>query len=86
MTEKIILIVTYPELTLPYVEYIDPSIQYLEKQIRNIVETSGFDFNKDIEMIEKLLKDGINERVRVILEYGGMTGYDVLYVLFVINN
>jgi len=84
MTEKIILITTYPELTLPYVEYIDPSIQYLERQIRNIVEeTSGFD--EDIEMIEKLLKEnGIN--VRVILEYGGMTGYDVLYVLFVINN
>jgi len=82
MAEKIILIATYPELTLPYVEYIDPSIQYLERQIRNIVEeTSGFD--KDIEMIEKLLKEnGIN----VSLEYGGMTGYDVLYVLFVINN
>jgi len=82
MAEKIILIATYPELTLPYVEYIDPSIQYLERQIRNIVEeTSGFD--KDIEMIEKLLKEnGIN----VSLEYGGMTGYDVLYVLYVINN
>jgi len=84
MTEKIILITTYPELTLPYVEYIDPSIQYLERQIRNIVEeTSGFD--EDIEMIEKLLKEN-SINVRVILEYGGMTGYDVLYVLFVINN
>jgi len=31
-----------------------------------------------------LKENSIN--VRVILEYGGMTGYDVLYVLFVINN
>jgi predicted O-methyltransferase YrrM len=81
---KVVLIVTYPSLTFPFIEYIDDSIQYLERQIEEIVEKPS-NYEEDIEMIEKLLREnGIN--VRAILEYGGMTGYDTLYVCFVLDN
>jgi len=87
MTKKVILSLVFP-IYAPapsFISHIDESISHLEREIREIFETPLLSWNEIVDEIEELLKE--NDIVTSVkVEWGGMTGYDTIYVDFILDN
>jgi len=84
--KKVILSLVFPILApfRSFIDFVDESINYLEKDIKEIFERP-ISWSEVVDEIEKLLKEN-NIKVNVEIEYGGMTGYDTIYVDFILDN
>jgi len=86
MTKKVILSLVFPILApfRSFISFMDESIEHLERDIKEIFERP-ISWNEIVDRIEKLLKEN-NIVTSVKVEWGGMTGYDTIYVDFILDN
>jgi hypothetical protein len=84
-SRKVILSLVFP-IYAPApsaITFVDNSISHLEREIREIFERP-ISWSEVVNEIEKLLKEN-NIDAKVEIEWGGMTGYDTVYVDFVLD-